>query len=1607
MPASVEILNIPIGSVLTSSIGANDEADKNDFTVLLLWGENVDLTQSGISVSAGSSIVSFEGANSVYKATIRPPETSGIVTVTVVANAVNEGNSETSKEIRVTRFFPDVDAEEPTLLFNHNLSRSNVTNGIGIAVSPSRIFLTSSNTGTPALNYIDAFSHSGTHMPSETFSTTYSGTYRYRLGKIDYLNGTILFRRNNPFGGFSYGRIDPQNPDPNEIYNFISNNGISVTHTRLGYAYYDGTAEIFFQPYDLTLSGITHDLDTFSINRSNFNESLAHQSDLIYLYKNYPFSDTFLGSACTLVEIKDDDAVEIIAHLNIAQPSGSNAMRDIAISGDTLYLLDSAGVYTLDIKKYRPVAKRTKTTIYPVFAESGDTIDLTQFSPDAERFTFDVGFKKPPYLSINASNELGVGSGAETVFVKLKAINRIDATETDSFGFYLIIRRAQAPVWRNVSALTMRAGSSYDLFQLVESGFETPPTIAFRSGRPRPTGSRLSNGVFTIGTVGGTAAFTARKGSRSGSHIAIEIDVVQGVGNRNSLLQKNGVFRYRVEIAGIDVTPDLVGSPSVSETLDPIIINEYRVNDAAITLRNEGGKYNSALAGNFWETNGLNAGGFQNAVKIYTEHFDGNGNWIENLLFLGLILESFEPISEATFKMSCVDISSRLRKALAQDFGTLEKWDSLRKLSDEDSFEGTYIPERSLLPMQVGTGIARSDRTDLEISRLELPSEGPAEENTAYMTPMEFKTAGGFLDANPLLRFKTEHRSEDVRFLVSQLAINKEVYNTEIDIPGVEVEDPFLLNRGSVAFSVEPTRTTQLPVDWVYNSTNARILILLSNPEGHIADQLVQYDVKGDSYRVLHEFDKGIAVHRIERRSGTNYYILTSAKIQQDRSARQLPRPNDSTGYAYDSAAVGSEIKIYHYSTSTGTLTEHIAEDDNYPPQLGIHYWVGFENSLYIDEFEGIRPGYRGAFHWYSNNLYYRYAKDGEFGVARVNTSGTTTKLISEGSLVDNNHLNFAFDVTNTGDVYMVCKCSVPLASVTVVASTPIPGTITIVDDLSGYPTSLTLEINLVSVRVRTNASITINGTDASGDPQTQQIRVASDGTRTITVDPRFSTVTSVTYYNLFQGSFSITTVATSFPAFVVKRRTSGGTESTPLMDTRTLETLTDLDTAGGVYLGIHETLFHNNHLYILAQIGRVDADDSTDPPTYSRSRTKAAGMVLYRCDITAANPSLTVIDKWDFTHQAGCNLTVYDGSVHYVEQPSAATAFKPINSDLDGYWTDDSETQTMGYNTVEESLGALKKINNAGEVEHLGNVWHTDRPYNVFPTRMLSIDGDLHLCAGYGNLDELLRFNSLASGADNGVHIVYGRTLHYVLPTFQPNGRSIYAALAGLAKSVNATLSFEKNVIMITDRRPFRALTDGATGTGTADIGFSDANKRFPNSGYLLIGKEILKYTGISGGMFTGITRGVLGSAIENQVPDNSEVLYLDNIIETEGLGSPYKKITLQSDTNRIFNIIRDSGGVAEVRDEASIAKYGERPYTLDLGLTRHEKAWIEEIFRSYLEDLSELQQIANIQVVPGVSLRLGQIVAFFYAGQLKAMRIVSIRYERTATHIKGRTVG
>ena len=1589
--ANVRIYTKPIGSQLTSTIVQDEDDSKNDFDVFLAWDENVELSEENVSVDIGS-IVAFDGRNSVYKATIRPQQTAGMLTLTVAQNAVSQGNPETSQTIRLSTSFPDADAATPTLLFD-----TGKTSTQGIAVSPTRILISD----TISLDtVIHKFTHTGTEMTGERIEARASDVGA--AANIDYLNGDVLL--GNPSIGGRVGRYRLNDFSEVERYTIpTSTSRAAVVATELGITLFvthivgTGSVDAYVLPWrtprPYTEADLEHSVDVFRGDR------VTEQGGLLYHIK---VGGNTIGYG--LAEIVEN-TINRITPLNISDyvRPDNKRVRDLYAYRDTLFILNiDDEVHTVDIRPYRPLSKNTKTAIYPIFANEGDTIDLTQFAPDAEHILFDVGYKKPPFLSINANNELVVSSSAVTettpVLVQCLGINRIDA---QPFSFYIIIIQASNPVWREISSLSMRAGSSINLFDFVDAD-----SISFRAGRTRPPNSTLSNGIFTIDTTGGNVSFTARKGSRT-THTQFDVHVIQQTDPANF----SDIFRHHVEIGGIDVSADVSEFPTVSKSLDSVALNEYRADSVRLTLKSGSSnnfKYNDDVDGNFWETNGLNAGGFQVPIHISVESLV-EGVFIRHLLFAGVITNATANFNNTRVELRCVDIAKELQNTLIQDFGTLEKYDTLRQKTDEATFQGIYAPESSLLPMQTHNAQAWSHLTKLIMRQLALPSEGPPIQDAAYLTPQELFTSGGFREDNPILRFKAQPRSEDVRYLVNQIALNKKVYNVEIDLPSVSVSNPYILNRGSIPFSVENIRTTRLLTDWVYDTSNDRLLMLLSNPENHVADVLVEYRLDSDAHRVLHTFAKDIAVHRIARRNGSNYYFLTSAKIPQDRSASQLPRPSDSTGYAYDSLAEGSEIKIYHYNTTSGNLTEHVAEDDTRPPQLGIHYWIGFENGLYVDTFEGIRPDDRVTFKWQSNNLYYRYAKDGEFGVARVNTSGTTTRMIHHTRLGDNNHLNFAFDVTSGGDIYFVYSETFDDALVYDGNYTTFDIT-NFNDDLSGIPMPVVLQISLriVGVQLLNTAKLTITGTDISGSTITEDFdlnsyRVGSQIIETLTTTQSFATITRVESTGVlthYQGStLKITAVIGS--ALSIQRRANNGTITTVFSDLKRFSELTDLEDAGGAYLGCHEALFHNNNLYMLCPIQRVDVDENTTPTTYSRSREKTAGMVLYRCNVTAGSPSLTVIEKWDYVHRAGCNLIVHDGAVHYMEHPPAAAQFKAHNPDLDGYWTDEDQEQTMGYNILPDPLGAVKKVTAAGAVESLGNLWHEERPYNVALTRCLSFGGDLHAVMGYGDPSQVLKFNSLASKPDNFQHLVFGNKLHYVVPEFDSNG-SRYSLLADIAKKTNSTLSFREGLIHISDRDPFRALIDGNTGTGTGNLNFDNSNKQFPSAGYLLIGKEILKYTGISGGAFTGIQRGVLGTEVSNHA-NNTPLFYLDTVIDPLRIK---EGISIATDTTRTYNVIRNSENTIEEPNPDSIDTYGELPYTLDLGLTSHEAAWQEHVFKSYIANLKDPHPLVSITLIPTNYLELGQFTGFRNAAQVYGVQIVSITYSKDATTIRGRVL-
>ena len=280
-----------------------------------------------------------------------------------------------------------------------------------------------------------------------------------------------------------------------------------------------------------------------------------------------------------------------------------------------------------------------------MFANEGDTIPLKQYCPDAHTITFGTGFDKPTYLSINADNELEIASNAVTetqpVLVRLTGINYIDSVD---FQFYLIIVQAANPTVRDITDLAMYASTTFNLFDIVDNA----TSITFRSGQTQPTGSSISNGVFTVGTAGGTAYFTATNANGS-TNFEIAIDVVSVDADNFS-----DTFRYRTEIAGIDVSGDVKGTPIVSESIDEVRLNVVTANRVNLTLRSDstnGFKFNGGLADNFWDANSLNADGFQEPVKVYIESLI-SGSYVRSLLFSGRIHEPAASISEAEVSIS-------------------------------------------------------------------------------------------------------------------------------------------------------------------------------------------------------------------------------------------------------------------------------------------------------------------------------------------------------------------------------------------------------------------------------------------------------------------------------------------------------------------------------------------------------------------------------------------------------------------------------------------------------------------------------------------------------------------------------------------------------------------------------------------------------------------------------------------------------------------------------------------------------------------------------------------------------------------------------------------
>lgn len=1323
------------------------------------------------------------------------------------------------------------------------------------------------------------------------------------------VGGRVLIVRDFAGGHGRYGVYEPHDGSNANLLKDIK----SVVVTQAGVLISDGgdsgeltnvatQAGIYLIPYDDLLNSLVSDTSidrlgytTASFQNDNLEETITRYDllsawgDRIYVCKEFQIYTYDLERS--IVEIEN---IPLFRFLN------NEERRDMTVYGDHLYLLTTHRIMRVDLRRARP--PRPKQTIYPQFVREGGTLDLKAFVEGANSIEFDTDFDPPTHLSIDSNFQLDAGSVTEdtTLLLKFKSSNRVGETP---FEFYLTIFADLTPKWKDIATIPMSTRDTLNVFRLVDNA----KSIVWRSSFTAPSEVDLDNGKISFNAVPAASRIEIQltaTNPHGDSHITFYIDVIK----TSRQVSYSEMTRYRLEIEGIDVTDDLVVGEDeegnardsifeVTENLDVVQVNTRTVGDCELSLDNSDGQYNTYTPNNFWETNNLNPGGFLAKINLYIDSFV-DGSYIEDVLFSGIIIQTDENISDVTIVLTCVDLSHILRNASLGTMGLPKQAHLFQQ--DEQSYEGVYTPERSLLPILAGSGSAIAGDTELKIKSVINQSEGIATtDNSAFISESDLRTSGGYIAERPLLRHRTQHRQRKARFVIDTLAEAAKLYNASVNVELPELDNRFITSHGSIAFNVERSRVTRIPVDWVHDPNTNRRYILLSNREAHVSDMLVCYDIDDDQYRVLHEFETGIFVHRLASSDFDTFYFEVTEGGSFDSSA--VPRPTMTETFVanYDSTQT-NKTKILRYVVSTDTTTDgFVSATDARSPQAALHYFTGFANKHLLHEFEAIVTDNRSPFQIFADNLHYRYATDSAFGVARVDTSGRTTALFSETPDDFYNSENFAFNIAGNGDVYFAF--------------------------VSG-------------------------------------------------------------------GAYNQNTTLT------IKRRALDGTTTTILTDSKALHELDVLDEAGGAYAGVHEVLYDNNNLYLVVQIQKVRYEDINTASNNNRYRqlTESAGAVLYRANVTGT-PTLTVIEKYNFTQFACRSMTAFDGDVYFLENPTEAYLFKPINSNLDSF------NVGLGYNVLPENTGSLKKTNSINDiVDTIGNLWYENLPSYGVLTPCLTFNNSLQMIVSYSRMDELLRPNSIASQPDNAQWLVYGRKLDYVLPDIPSNG-TIFEVLSGIALQTGTQFSVHQNLIQFKESEPYHAQVNGIIGS---TIPFDSENRDFPSEGYLLINREIVRYSGVSGGTFTGLTHGVLGSEIANHA-DDSKIVYLDNIINADSLNNPYQDIRIRLDTNRFYNVVRDTDGIANPRNAASIEKFGERTYELALGLTRHETAWIGFRAERYLDDLSELRYLVNVRLKPSRYILIGDIISFYYANHLLVpIRVVSITYTADSTEITGRSV-
>ena len=497
---------------------------------------------------------------------------------------------------------------------------------------------------------------------------------------------------------------------------------------------------------------------------------------------------------------------------------------------------------------------------------------------------------------------------------------------------------------------------------------------------------------------------------------------------------------YTVTILGQDVSSDIVEIPNIDQSVDYPQLNAYRIAEANITLkRREGDPYNPNKNPNFFTENSGNQSGYKASVKIEGGFILSDGTEEKQTLLQGIIINTNVDARTGNISIVVSDNSQDMRTKPVQDFG-LEKTLRLQRGQSLGS-TGVYpLPNAVVPPSEESFSAVATDGTTMT-RKENLDTEGLLEPNNYDIESGELRTEGGPLEDNeePILTFKSPYRNKSISFLVEKILEN---YNITIDqaqrdlieIPEVTLSSDYYTSLGRPSYDIENTTGSNywfwdgFVTDFIVNETSNEILFLHSGGRGTSStSHIIRYSIDTQQTEIVYtsttyqEWWKFIGVDSNSDNSYDTFYILgTQPPTTRDN---RIDFTGTTTRGFYNSSVPSASAQVYPriWRIITGTSPTQVVwvpSSSSFRPQLAYHYTIG---DLYRDHNSGDVPESRVGFHTHNNNLYYRFANQSTFGVARVamsnssNTPSSPTSMLSASRDQDGfNSCNHDFTIDGT-----------------------------------------------------------------------------------------------------------------------------------------------------------------------------------------------------------------------------------------------------------------------------------------------------------------------------------------------------------------------------------------------------------------------------------------------------------------------------------------------------------------------------------------------------------------------------------------------------------------